>query len=70
VGLRLNAAPPLRYASLRHGTLAAPQETVTGELERNQSKKKIHGAKKHHHNLTPAKPSAAKPLKVVMRSVF
>jgi hypothetical protein len=48
----------------------APQETATGELERNQSKKKIHGAKKHRHNLTPAKPSAAKPLKVVMRSVF
>jgi hypothetical protein len=38
--------------------------------ERSQSKKKIHGAKKHRHNLTPAKPSAAKPLKVVMRSVF
>lgn len=33
--------------------------------ERSQSKKKIHGAKKHRHNLTPAKLSAAKPLKVV-----
>jgi hypothetical protein len=38
--------------------------------ERSQTEKKIHGAKKHRHNLTPAKPSAAKPLKVVMRSVF
>jgi hypothetical protein len=42
---------------------------LEGAREANR-KRKYTEQKKHRHNLTPAKPSAAKPLKVVMRSVF
>jgi len=36
-GLRLDALPPLRYASLRHGALAAPHQNQPTNNERNQS---------------------------------